>query len=1516
MATESLPVEGLTPNENYTIMVFATYTDPSGKLHTSPYSPALAISTPAVSASGGNFQTKNYGTDISLSGGSLFAGDFPADIGQVDLINGSVSGTGVVLNSTGLAGFANGTKQFYIDSATGKAYFAGTVTAGTVQIGPNVNNTGKDGIYINAYNYWYSDGSWSAKGSDIAGALVGSQILKPGAVSSLASNWNSSTNLTISWTFDTTAISAGNYSNQNTQTFILSLTAGGNTKTVLVKANTSSPSQSYVLTPTLNKSIFGVPQTVFTSISVVAQDTFGNLGLAASPITGATYVSPLAIPTSLSVTPINNGYNVTANPSTIFSDPNFQSMQISESTISATSWNSTNFNVVNQGTVNPVSVLTSDLNTRWVSASFVDVLGGTNGWSSVYSVTPNSPVTINTNAPNEVNSVSGSFSNSGSGNDVNISLTVYNISGITATNTSGNSMVYSSGSTPHGFASGDQIKITGMSISGYNATGLITVISSTSFSMSGTTTGSATGGTAQYSGISYIAKLISGSSSGYFYLNLDGTGNTSQSFTISSANIYSQLGAYYSTLSGTLISVNSSGIRSGGKSIASFSRNSTITSITPSPSISASVNGFVVSSDFSNTTAAYLEVYGQYYTWTTSELSSNFPDYMTATYSSGGAAGTNTVTLTNFLNEDGLTISPSLYLGYTITGSNIPANTFVSAVSGSGPTYTLTLSTYSSGSIVASNFSGSGATGTYKINALLYSGSNPANIYSTFYAPTYLVVVYYDLFGNRSLPSTTGSSLFTPINPTTSLINSAVQVGGTAGAIYVGASASTGARILLGVDSYYNTGNNSYSGIFAYDGSATTNAAPTTSIISNAGSGGYTFSTTNAKIADWSINSTQIQNTLGSASNYVGLSATGKYSFWAGATTSGNSSDNASFSVTPTGNVLAKNISIVGSGTITGVNATATGGVMTYTTTSAHGLVVGQLISITGMTSGYNITNKAIESVPTPTTFTVTGTGIGSVSNGVITPILISSGNTFTVDGTGALTATNAIISGTVTASSGSINGNLSLGGSLYSSNLKVKNIYAVTPNGSSGAVYTAYSHTFVAGDVVAISGILPIQYSGIFTISSVTTDTFTIATNTNTASISSVSTSAQAVATGVQSFILNNSGLIFNSPSTKGITTIDGTTGLFVTNAAYIGGWSVNSAGISKTTGHGTLKLDQSNVYISASSSTYSSGIATPNLDSSSDVVFWAGSSGARSTSNNFYVTADGTLHASSAVISGSITANSVNIDSNNQWYSNNFKVGNGSTQKLSWDGSTLNLTGDISATSGTIGGFTLTSWGLQNSADTVEIYATNSGPQGAVYSIWTSKSILAKAFQTVTGASNDLTIAGGATFGNSNFIINTSGQVSSSLSVTGSTYLIGTAGASTTTSSPNLFINSSSGYIARYSSSSERYKENIVDIKTISGLNPSALLKIPVRSFTYKKDYLDNDDARLSKSVPGFIAEEMQAIYPIAVDTLNGQPETWNPKYIIPGMLSLIQDHEKTIQELSNKIDILKSKFDSLNN
>jgi hypothetical protein len=133
MATQSIDVLGLQPNQSYKIRVFATHTNTEGNTEVSNYSPALTISTPSLSGSGTNFSTKNYGTDIQLAGGSLFAGTFPLNTGQIDIVNDTVSGSGVILNQTGLLGVNSGTKEFYLDASTGNAYFAGTIQATIIE---------------------------------------------------------------------------------------------------------------------------------------------------------------------------------------------------------------------------------------------------------------------------------------------------------------------------------------------------------------------------------------------------------------------------------------------------------------------------------------------------------------------------------------------------------------------------------------------------------------------------------------------------------------------------------------------------------------------------------------------------------------------------------------------------------------------------------------------------------------------------------------------------------------------------------------------------------------------------------------------------------------------------------------------------------------------------------------------------------------------------------------------------------------------------------------------------------------------------------------------------------------------------------------------------------------------------------------------------------------------------------------------------------------------------------------
>jgi hypothetical protein len=112
------------------------------------------------------------------------------------------------------------------------------------------------------------------------------------------------------------------------------------------------------------------------------------------------------------------------------------------------------------------------------------------------------------------------------------------------------------------------------------------------------------------------------------------------------------------------------------------------------------------------------------------------------------------------------------------------------------------------------------------------------------------------------------------------------------------------------------------------------------------------------------------------------------------------------------------------------------------------------------------------------------------------------------------------------------------------------------------------------------------------------------------------------------------------------------------------------------------------------------------------------------------------------------------------------------------------------------------------------------------------------------------------------------------------------------TTTNTANTWMSGTTGLTRRSTASSQRYKENIVDIRTIPALDPNKLLSLPVRAFTYKADYLDAADDRSGTPLPGFIAEEVATAYEIAADKNDGVIESWNDRFVVPGMLALIQD------------------------
>ena len=115
--------------------------------------------------------------------------------------------------------------------------------------------------------------------------------------------------------------------------------------------------------------------------------------------------------------------------------------------------------------------------------------------------------------------------------------------------------------------------------------------------------------------------------------------------------------------------------------------------------------------------------------------------------------------------------------------------------------------------------------------------------------------------------------------------------------------------------------------------------------------------------------------------------------------------------------------------------------------------------------------------------------------------------------------------------------------------------------------------------------------------------------------------------------------------------------------------------------------------------------------------------------------------------------------------------------------------------------------------------------------------------------------------------------------------------------------------GRIYMVSGSSKRWKNSIENIHD-EALDPHHLYDIEVKQFKFNKDYIQSEtDQRYDTLVPGFIAEQIQDVYPIAVDINeeDGQAMDWNMKIIIPPMLALIQEQHKEIEELKRRIECL---------
>jgi hypothetical protein len=230
-----------------------------------------------------------------------------------------------------------------------------------------------------------------------------------------------------------------------------------------------------------------------------------------------------------------------------------------------------------------------------------------------------------------------------------------------------------------------------------------------------------------------------------------------------------------------------------------------------------------------------------------------------------------------------------------------------------------------------------------------------------------------------------------------------------------------------------------------------------------------------------------------------------------------------------------------------------------------------------------------------------------------------------------------------------------------------------------------------------------------------------------------------------------------------------------------------------------------------------------------------------------------------------------------------------------------TLSASVGLSAVTGTIGGFNIGSNYLSTTA------GTSSGFWFSTNGDSSFRTVNATGFQM--GSSGALTMGGGTISGASTI------EATSSITTSGSGFIT-SAGEMTSTgefravfgrnnsvaNAVNVWI-SSTGQIRHTTASSARYKENITDLRDVAELDPKKLLDIPVRAFSYKNNYLSSDDDRAGILIPGLIAEEVDAIYPLAADYADGQVENINDRAILVNLLALVQDLYKEIATLKGE-------------
>lgn len=200
------------------------------------------------------------------------------------------------------------------------------------------------------------------------------------------------------------------------------------------------------------------------------------------------------------------------------------------------------------------------------------------------------------------------------------------------------------------------------------------------------------------------------------------------------------------------------------------------------------------------------------------------------------------------------------------------------------------------------------------------------------------------------------------------------------------------------------------------------------------------------------------------------------------------------------------------------------------------------------------------------------------------------------------------------------------------------------------------------------------------------------------------------------------------------------------------------------------------------------------------------------------------------------------------------------------------LNSTADVE--------FVETAWGIDWTAEELNIDATKVSAGTGEFSNLTAENCDLKV--------NNMTVSGPCTFDDEE----NSPLFKQSLKVQGFGF---------TTSGWNAWISDSDYRLRAYGSSSERYKilgnplteefiENLYNIEPIMA--------------RYRDGYLEEHDERVGVEFPMFRAEDVDEYFPLAVDHIDGKPENWNERIMIPAMFAMIKQQKQEIELLKQQI------------